>query len=789
MEERTIFQPSAAGSVRPGTRLNGVYEIEQLIAQGGMGEVYRGFNIQTHDLVAIKMILPEFTNNPEVFELFRREASILHNLMHEAIVRYFVISVDPDILRAYLAMEFVDGPSLTKRLSSGPLPLTEVRILQRRIAYALDAAHRLGVVHRDVSPDNIILPDGDVRKAKIIDFGIARSLRMGERTIIGSGFAGKYNYVSPEQLGMADGDVTFKSDIYSFGLVLAEAARGRPLDMDGSQLEVIEKRRAVPDLSDVDRSIRPLIQAMLQPLPEKRPPSMAAVAEWGEGPQAAAARRALSTAEPPERQSSGGHVATILGALIAIVSVGGVAYVFRDDLALWIGRPTAPTQHAVLQQGRPQPSPAATPQPAQQGPEKAGLPPLGPTTTQVPPTQTPANGNAAQGAPETQPAIARPPEAPQPPASAPESPPKAEAPASGSAPKQKVPTTEAFLDDMPPRAPQPFIDLPPATAGAPYRNELPKFVDPGGKGLQLAAESLPQGLTFDDLGDGKGVIEGAPTETGSATVRVVATNHAGRTAQMTATLVVADKAPAPAPPTAVEPVKAAPPAQPDHAAPPVSVSPPVHEARLETPQPTTPEERERLFVEGYNGGDCFLVKPLPGGGAPAYLGVGDKLGPFERFEEAFKREVRADPQLSLRPITTPECPILDLLRPGVGDASGPRIELTDYTVGRNKPLAGRIANLGGRGAFLILVDNDGVAYRLEAKPESGGDAATFSVPLTPDAGSARQLQVLLAIVSTKPIPALEAFRSGPLKAIEPALLEEARNGDASVGAEFFTFAK
>ena len=118
MEERTVFQPSAAGSVRPGTRLNGVYEIEKLIAEGGMGEVYRGFNIQTHDIVAIKMIRPEFMNNPEVFELFRREASILHNLTHEAIVRYFVFSVDPDIRRAYLAMEFVDGPSLT----SGSVP-------------------------------------------------------------------------------------------------------------------------------------------------------------------------------------------------------------------------------------------------------------------------------------------------------------------------------------------------------------------------------------------------------------------------------------------------------------------------------------------------------------------------------------------------------------------------------------------------------------------------------------------------------------------------------------------
>ena len=253
MEERTIYQPSASGSVRPRTQLNGVYEIEKLLAQGGMGEVYRGFNIQTMDIVAIKMIRPEFSTNPEVFELFRREASILHNLVHEAIVRYFVFSVDPDIKRAYLAMEFVDGPSLTTRLASGPLSIADVRILQRRIASALEAAHQLGIIHRDVSPDNVILPDGDVRRAKIIDFGIARSLLTGAGTIIGGGFAGKYNYVSPEQLGLKGGEVTFKSDIYSFGLVLAESLLGRPLDMNGSQAEIIEKRRAVPDLAGVDR--------------------------------------------------------------------------------------------------------------------------------------------------------------------------------------------------------------------------------------------------------------------------------------------------------------------------------------------------------------------------------------------------------------------------------------------------------------------------------------------------------------------------------------------------------
>lgn len=258
MEERTVFQPASSGSVKPGARLNGVYEIERLIAQGGMGEVYKGFNIQTNDPVAIKMIRPELSRNPDAFALFRREASTLHNLQHEAIVRYFVFSVDPDLQRAYLAMEYVDGPSLTRRLASGPLPLAAVKVLQKRIGGALEAAHALGIVHRDISSDNVILPGGDVQRAKIIDFGIARSRQL-EGTIVGDGFAGKYNYVSPEQVGLAGGEVTFKSDIYSFGLVLAEALRGRPIEMGGSPVDVIEKRRVVPDLSDVSPSIRPLI--------------------------------------------------------------------------------------------------------------------------------------------------------------------------------------------------------------------------------------------------------------------------------------------------------------------------------------------------------------------------------------------------------------------------------------------------------------------------------------------------------------------------------------------------
>ena len=381
MEEKTVFQPRPFGSVKAGTRLNGIYEIEKMLAQGGMGEVYRGFNIQTGDIVAIKMIRPEFSNNDEVMELFRREASILHNLVHEAIVRYFLFSVDPIIGRAYLAMEFVDGLSLSDRLTSGPLSMPELTILRKRIASALETAHRLGVIHRDISSDNVILPDADVRNAKIIDFGIARSTEVGKKTIIGSGFAGKYNYVSPEQLGMAGGEVTSKSDIYSLGLVLAEAARGRALDMSGSQAEVIDKRRVVPDLSDIDPALRPLLQTMLQPLPENRPESMAAVAEWTPQtlPPPAGRRhtvRGLTPAMPKDAAlpapSSSGRTVAIVGVAIALVSLGGVAFVFKDDFLPGTRGPAAPGV-------------ASNP--------SAALPPLPP----LPATAAPAGGDSPRG--------------------------------------------------------------------------------------------------------------------------------------------------------------------------------------------------------------------------------------------------------------------------------------------------------------------------------------------------------------------------------------------------------
>ena len=301
----TVTRVMLATRLETGTQLNDTYEIDDRIASGGMGEIYRGHNIQTGEPVAIKTILPELAEQEAIFALFKREATILGRLHHDTIVHYYTFSRDPRLGRPYLAMEFVDGVSLAERMKQQPLTAAEARKLFAGVADGLALAHGAGVVHRDLSPDNIILRGGDVGRPKIIDFGIAKSANVGEGTLIGGGFAGKYNFISPEQLGIHNREVDARSDIYCLGLVMAAGLRGRPLEMGGSHVDVIEKRSRLPDLSDIDETMRPLIEAMLQPDPDARPPTMADVAEW---------LRATRSADPTTAPVSGSVVAPANGA-------------------------------------------------------------------------------------------------------------------------------------------------------------------------------------------------------------------------------------------------------------------------------------------------------------------------------------------------------------------------------------------------------------------------------------------------------------------------------------------
>src|SRR5215471_8164451 len=141
----------ATARLAPGTQLNGIFEIDRRIASGGMGEIYRGHAIETGDPVAIKVMRTDLADNETALALFRKEASALHHIHHEAIVRYYIFSNDPGIGRHYLAMEFVDGQPLSELLQRGPLSSAAVRLLQERLAAGLDAVHQHGIVHRDLS--------------------------------------------------------------------------------------------------------------------------------------------------------------------------------------------------------------------------------------------------------------------------------------------------------------------------------------------------------------------------------------------------------------------------------------------------------------------------------------------------------------------------------------------------------------------------------------------------------------------------------------------------------------
>jgi serine/threonine-protein kinase len=405
--------PHGPSRIPQGTRLNEIYEVDRIVAAGGMGEVYRGHAIHTGDLVAIKLLRPEFGENDAALALFRKEASALHSLQHEAIVRYYVSSVDPLLGRPYLAMEFVEGQSLSQLLRTAPLPFESVRILAQRLAAGLHAAHERGIIHRDVAPDNIIVPDGDVARAKIIDFGIARSTRLGEGTIIGDGFAGKYNYVSPEQLGLFGGDVTAKSDIYSLGLVLAEAIMGRALDMSGSQAEVVEKRRKLPDLGRIDPRLRPLLEKMLQPNPANRLDSMMAVANWAQTvPPAQSARaerlpavapgRAVTAPEQSRMPPVGRLALAGAAAAVLLVLIGGGAYYFLSPEPA-IKEPSAPPLSAgTAPTAAPESAPPSlAPQPPAAPPSApAPAPGVAPSPSVAPPTSPPPAAATSPPQPE-----------------------------------------------------------------------------------------------------------------------------------------------------------------------------------------------------------------------------------------------------------------------------------------------------------------------------------------------------------------------------------------------------
>jgi len=271
-QDVTGLAPSLPNYV--GANLNGIYEVEEFIARGGMGEVYKGAAIDSGETVAIKIVLPELATDPNVQRMFRQEARALMQLHHPGVVQYRLFARDRDLGVYYIVTEFVDGKTLSDALPSLEITSEQIRSLMRRLAEALSLAHSLGIVHRDLCPDNVLLPRDSLDHAKLIDFGIAKRTATGAETFFTTqgGFLGRLGYSAPEQFsGQPIGPWT---DVYSLALViLAVAAKAHPR-MGTNIRDAVDYRMKVPDLSALPEEFRPLFERMLAPNPRDRIQSM-----------------------------------------------------------------------------------------------------------------------------------------------------------------------------------------------------------------------------------------------------------------------------------------------------------------------------------------------------------------------------------------------------------------------------------------------------------------------------------------------------------------------------------
>lgn len=325
-----------AAQIKVGDVLNHIFKVDRFLARGGMGEVFEGCNINTDEKVAIKVMLPALASDPKVIEMFRKEARTLTKLHHQAIVPYRVLAQDQQLKVLYIVTDFIEGANLRDVLGTLQLPPDRLAALLRRLAGGLAEAHELGAVHRDISPDNILLENDDIEDAKIIDFGIAKDLDAGAKTIVGDGFAGKLNYVAPEQLGDFGREIGPWTDVYSLGLVILAVAQGRNVDMSGSLVDAIDKRRRGPDLAAVPDTLRPLLAAMLRPNPAERLRSMEDVIRMLDGARIPSPQTVRETLPPPEtaetlpggaaRRTSGNTLVIILIVLAIVAALAGGAW-------------------------------------------------------------------------------------------------------------------------------------------------------------------------------------------------------------------------------------------------------------------------------------------------------------------------------------------------------------------------------------------------------------------------------------------------------------------------------
>lgn len=208
---------------RTGSHVASRYELARYAGAGGMGAVYRAFDLHEQTFVAIKFLKPDIAErSPEYIELFQKEARIVQDLKHPHIVTILDSGTDEEI--PFMVMEWIDGKSLEDVISAGELPIPRIVHLFAQICEAVAFAHQNNVIHLDIKPANILLPQDSQRQdfVKVIDFGLSRIISKESGTTV-TMFRGTHQFCSPEQFG---GKVSHRSDIYSLAATLYNLISG-----------------------------------------------------------------------------------------------------------------------------------------------------------------------------------------------------------------------------------------------------------------------------------------------------------------------------------------------------------------------------------------------------------------------------------------------------------------------------------------------------------------------------------------------------------------------------------
>ncbi len=392
-------------SLEPGARI-GDYEVLSVLGAGGMGQVYKVRNVISDRLEAIKVLLPNLTENPEVAERFLREIKVQAAMTHPNIASlHTAMRVDNQLL---MVMEYVEGHTIDGYMQQGRIPIQHAIGYMAQVLSALSYAHKLGVVHRDIKPANMMItPQGVV---KLMDFGIALLAQDRKLTQAGQNVGSLY-YMSPEQINGAP-NVDGRSDLYSLGVSLYQMLTGkRPFDGD-SDFKIMAahlQHTPVPPIEidpDLPAALNEVIMLAIARDPDKRFQSadamLSALTSLNAQSQPAAAA-AVPVAKTPARPQPGPQPAAGskrgLYMLVGSVATVAVLVVAAMQLPKYFGAKAGESQitsqpTAIMEQQ----------QPAEPRPSEASQPPAATTPDAQPAVQTrPRNPAQMQQQPREQP--------------------------------------------------------------------------------------------------------------------------------------------------------------------------------------------------------------------------------------------------------------------------------------------------------------------------------------------------------------------------------------------------